>query len=172
MKRCAILFLVLLSWVSFAHAEKLRIYSDVALTDSTLNDHSPRVANLYIVHDMFGGTGIRFRIAPSAGFTGVWLSETSPFVTVGNSGSDLSIGYGSCLFGPVLVLTVTYQFFGTSSACSEAHISPPPGFGCVLAASYGCAFVEICVYDLGVLPVNCPIAVESTTWGRVKALYR
>jgi hypothetical protein len=171
MKRCAILILVLLCLSSLARADRLLIYSDAALTDSTLNDNSPRIANLYVVHDMFRGTGIYFRIAPGAGFTGVWLGETTAFVKIGNSGSDISIGYGACLTGPYLVLTISYQLFGTSAACSAVQVAPVAGLPCVFVNS-GCGFVELCVYDLGEVHVNCAVPTEATTWGKVKALYR
>jgi hypothetical protein len=172
MKRCSLLFLVLLFLASFAHAERLLIYSDAALTNVTLNDNAPRIANLYVVHDMFGGTGIRFRVAPGAGFAGVWLGETTPFVKIGNSVSDVSVGYGLCLSGPYLILTISYQLFGTSAACSGVQVAPAAGFPCVIIGSVGCAFVEMCVYDLGAVHVNCAVPTEPTTWGKVKSLYR
>jgi hypothetical protein len=167
-----LLFLSVLVVAPAAQADKLRIFSDAALTDSTLNDNAPRIANLYVVHDMDGGVGIRFRVAPGVGFTGVWLGETTPFFKVGNSQSDVSVAYGACLFGPQLILTVTYQLFGTSSPCSDVNVAPANGLPCVIITAFNCVFVEECVSDLGAVHVNCSVPVEPTTWGRVKALYR
>lgn len=159
-----------------AFAGRVEIYADPALTQCSLSDTSPRTANVYVSETgYYGDVGLRFRIEPSPGFTGVWISETSPFVTVGNSQTDLSIGFGSCRYGQFTVLTTTYQLFGTSS-CSTLSIAAANGFPW-----------PICVYCAGeyfcdgylALHINCdgsancnPLATEPTTWGRVKALYR
>jgi len=62
--------------------------------------------------------------------------------------------------------------FGTSTECSTLDVAPAAGFPCVVATSGGGCIDEICVYDVGGLHVNCPVATEPTTWGKVKALYR
>lgn len=176
MKRLALLVttsLALLVATSSVRAEKLRIYSDAGLSDSTLTDGTPRTANFYVVHTATcGSTGIRFSVAPTIGFTGVWIGETTSYGKLGQSATDLSIGYGACLTGPIAILTMTYQLFGTSAACSALNAAPPPGFPCVVATSFCGCLDEYCVYDIGGLRVNCPVATEPTTWGSVKALYR
>lgn len=172
MKRLAALFLLALL-PSFAHAEedKLLLFSDAALTDSTLNDSAPDFLSVYVVHTNFwnGVTYVRFSIEPTAGFTGVWIGETSQYLVLGTSTTDLSVTYAACLVDPVLVLTVTYQLFGSSSPCSGLKIAPAAGQPCVLT---DLCFGERCVTGRGTLQVNCPVATEATTWGRVKALYR
>jgi len=170
--------LLILSFVSASYAQgysggSILIFSDAALTNPTLADNQPGMKNLYVVNtDFIASTGLRFRTVAGVGFTGVWLSESSPFITVGKSTKDLSIGFGSCLFAPVMVLTMTYQFFGTSAACSALSIAPPDGFPFALCNSGGGCIDELPCLGLGSLGVNCPVATESTTWGRVKALYR
>ena len=163
---------------AFVHAfDRLSIYFDAALAECTLSDSSPRMANIYVAEaSSYGATGLRFRIAASPGFTGVWLGETSPFTKIGSSQTDLSLGFGACLVGHFAVLTVTYQLFGTST-CSNLAIAPASGFPVPICT--GCQFDErLCLgYDpLHVNcsdPVNCnPVAVESVTWGQIKALYR
>lgn len=162
----------MLSVTSVAHADRMLLFSDAALTDSTLTDDAPRTVTIHVVHTDFWGTGSRFRIATDPGFTGVWVGDSSPYFTVGNSNIDVSIAYAACLQGPVLVLTATYQLFGTSSACSGLHIAPGEGQLCVIATSGGGCIDAVCVRDLGSLHVNCPVATEPSTWGKVKALYR
>jgi hypothetical protein len=153
----------------------LSIYSDPALTQCTLSDASPGAVSIYVAETTDEATGVRFRVAPSPGFTGVWLGDSSPYHPIGSSQTDLSLGYGACLDGKFLVLTLTYQMFGTST-CSELAIAPAVGFP-----------VSICVPCFGETPcigdeplhVNCsgsfdcnPLPVEPSTWGSVKALYR
>lgn len=138
---------------------------------------TPRRAwRAYVAETSEEATGLRFRIAADPGFTGVWLSETSPFLTVGNSQADLSIGFNSCMVGHFPVLTISYQLFGTST-CSTLSIVAAPGFLEPLCIS--CSFHEVKCSGLDPLHVNCtgsfdcnPVPVQSSTWGRVKALYQ
>ena len=89
----------------------------------------------------------------------------------GNSTTDLSIAYGASLVEPALVLTMSYQLFGTSDACSKLRIAPAAGFAAALCLEGGSCFYET-PCRTGGLHGNCPVAAESSTWGRVKALYR
>lgn len=160
-----------------AHAtHRISIYSDATLSECTLSDASPRVTSVYVAETSDQATGLRFGVAADPGFTGVWLAETSPFTTIGNSQTDLSIGFGACMAGQFLVLTIDYQLFGTST-CSNLSIVAAPGFLEPICTS--CLFHEVPCSGLDPLHVNCsgsfdcnPVPVESSTWGRVKALYR
>jgi len=166
--RLAVATLVLMtgSVVQANEYGKILIFSDAAFTDSTLVDNGPRIANIYIVHaDFSDATGVSFRTEASAGFTGVWLGETSPWSPyfVGTTPTGASVSYAKCVLEDVLLFTVTYQLFGTSSPCSDLHVAARP-------ISSDCHFFDW-YSDTGGLHVNCPVAVEQTTWGRVKALY-
>ena len=75
-----------------------------------------------------------------------------------------------------LVLTMTYELIGTST-CSELSIVAVPDFSEPICT--GCWFSEEPCWGYDPVHVNCegafncnPVAVEPTTWGRVKALYR
>jgi hypothetical protein len=157
----------------------LSLYSDAAFTDCTLADSSPRIVNIYVTEHAFGATGIRFKVEPGPVFTGVWLGESSPFFTLGSSPTDISIGFTRCEVGHFLVLTMSYQLFGTSSCSTLALVSPFPDWSFPdrpLCAS--CLFTEVpCLATP--LHINCPgqfacspVATQASTWGNVKALYR
>src|SRR5689334_21034756 len=89
---------------------RLSLYSDPAFSECTLSDTAPNIVNVYMAEwSDLGATALRFRVVGSPGFTGVWLSETSPFVRIGNSQTDLGLGFGQCLTNRFLVLTMTYQ---------------------------------------------------------------
>ena len=154
-----------------AHAYgDLVIYSDDALTDTTLNDNAPRIVKLHVVHkNHIGSVGVRFAVTASPGFTGVWLADESPYVEIGNSPTDISIGYGTCAPAGLKILTMTYELFGTSGPCSSLKVVPAAGF---LSAICLECFYEYPCCKLGTLHVNCAVATEPTTWGKVKALYR
>jgi len=170
----ALFALLLLASSANAGFWELHIYSDTALTDSTIHDNVPSIVNLYVVEagSFSGATGARFSTEPSAGFTGVWLGDVPSFFTVGNTPTDFAVAYGACLPPPILVVTMTYQLFGTSTPCSELRIAPADGQQLVIAPDVDCFFTEGVITDLGSLRVSCPVATESTTWGQVKALYR
>ncbi len=154
-------------------AHKLQIFSDVGLSETSIADNTQRTVDLYVVYSGFlGATGLRFSVKPGLGFTGVWLGDTSSFFTLGSSQTDISISFTSCLPPPILVLTMRYQLFGTSTACSELRTAPPDGFPFAIAGDTDCFFAELPIRDLQSLHVNCPVAIEPSTWGRVKALYR
>jgi hypothetical protein len=155
---------------------RIAIYSDAALSDCTLSDGAPVIRNIYVAEHSDEATALRFRVVASPGFTGTWVAETSPFYVIGTSPVDVSIGFGRCMQGQFLVLTMTYQMFGTST-CSELSIAAAPGLSQPICIY--CSFHELPCSGYGSLHVNCsgtfecnPLATEPVTWGRVKALYR
>ena len=150
--------------------ERIEIFSDEALTDKTLIDSHSRIVDLYVAHfDTPATTGCLFRIAPSPGFTGVWLGDSSSWVTVGTTQSGIAIGYGKCMMGSNVLVKVSYQLFGTSS-CSTLTLAEHP----ILIP--GGPYCDACFGEYRLpsnsLAVNCAVGTQSTTWGRVKALYR
>jgi hypothetical protein len=158
-----------------ARSERLQIYSDAALTECTLTDTAPTTAHIYVAdYSWSGATGAQFRIAASEGFTGVWLGETSPFITIGTSPTSVSVGYGSCVVGTFLVLKMTFQLFGTST-CSTLSVAPAVEFAAPICTY--CFFGEYPCDGFDDLHVNCsgncgPVATEPATWGKIKSLYR
>ncbi len=152
----------------------LKLFSDPAFTQCTLSDTAPGVANVYVAFTGFS-LASRFRVASGPGFTGVWLADSSPYTNYGSSSQvDANLYYGTCEVGTFLVLTLTYQLLGTST-CSELSIAP--SVGQPVAICYDCFDPGVC--GSKPLHVNCagpfdcnPVAVEPSTWGSVKALYR
>jgi hypothetical protein len=131
---------------------------------------------VYVVHDIgpFGARDVQFQIRGSVGFTGVWVSETSPYTVVGASPSGISIGYSNCLTSSVPILEVAYTLLGTSSDCSALTVNPypsnQPGI-LVIDCSFDTAYAA--GSSLLINPTAaCALAVEHTSWGKIKALYR
>ena len=153
---------------------RLRLYSDSAFTQCTLSDAAPGVVNVYVAEEAFLSVAVRFRVVASPGFTGVWLSDATPYSFFGSSQTDLGIHFGGCKSGKFLIVTMAYQLFGTST-CGELAIAPPAGF--TVPICFDCFDELPCLGSA--LHVNCPgpfdcdpVAIEPNTWGRVKALYR
>jgi hypothetical protein len=153
----------------------LRLFTDPALTQCSLSDTAPGLVNVYIAELSASSLAARFRVEASPGFTGIWVSDASPFQLLGSSPTDANLFFGTCQAGNFLILTVTYQLFGTST-CSQLAIAP--SVGQPIPICYGCFDPSIC-HNNRPLYVNCggtvdcyPLAANPSTWGTVKALYR
>jgi hypothetical protein len=127
--------------------------------------------DIYVAQfDTPGTTGCQFRIVPLAGFTGVWLSDSSAWQTFGTSPAGIVVFYAECEVGSNVMLKVTYQLFGTSATCSALRITNHPD---AIPDQIACdrCFQEYFLPASSML-VNCTVATEPTTWGKVKSLYR
>lgn len=179
-------FSTLTPLVANAQLDRIELYSDEGLSQCSLSDASPGIGDVFVVHklgdDPVGARGLYFRLVPSNGFTGTWLEDIvrAPVWDVtGTSQSGIGILYADpCPTTSVLVLQVRYQLFGTSSPCSFVEAAPWEGICCILitscynGAEYPVEGDRIQVNPDASCPCGIPVATESTTWGRIKALYR
>jgi hypothetical protein len=177
MKRFALLVLVVLALASPAMAGlgTLGLFADNQGNSCNITDVGGFLS-IYLLHVMKPGdesTATRFAIGPPAGWTYVTYSTT--FVGFGDAMSDLSVGYGGCQPSTIIVA----QFFFTSTVaapCSYVNVLPNGITNNVLGLD--CNFAEIEMPKSGQAIVNpnagcqCDVAVQPTTWGQVKALYR
>ena len=181
---CFFVFILMTAKGSAAQATiggRLLLFSDESLSECALSDDGPQVADIFVVHDHSLDTRlIRFRLIASQGFTGTWLGDVLPSgITegLGDSKTGIQLTYASCPEQPQIILRVKYQMLGTSSVCSSVRTAEYPGTSFIEMMS--CHFDNWPV-DADTLYVNpnetCPcatsVAVRSSTWGRVKALYR
>lgn len=161
------------------------LYSDPAHTIRYAQDVAPGVLTVYAVHEaepiipgVSVATSLDFRIAQSAGFTGVWLSESTTHLFLGSSTAGIRFAYGGCLELPTRVLEVQYSTFGTSESCSYLEVVGHPDEICGSNAicAFDCDF-EYHVPVGGRLYINpttecSAVPVAATTWGKIKSLYR
>jgi len=177
-----IICLLLAAGSVWGQAGSIAIFGDNAGQCCLLNDKTVGVTSYYVVHVYAtGATACRYSAPRPACFTATFLSDTNMFpVTVGNSQAGVSIGYGSCRFSPIHVQTMNFFTMGTTLPCCPYWVRPDP------VAPSGHIEVVDCSYNLlyatgGVGLINaapqctcgypCPVPVEDTTWGRVKAAY-
>ena len=165
---------------------RVELYSDGALSQCTLTDTGPGVGDIYVFHRMSeltildGTVGIMFRLGSSAGFTGTWLEDIIPsgLLASGTSQSGIIVGDGCWHDTDVIVLHARYQMLGTSQSCSFIEVLPRPGYPWIETVT--CGFGDFLPVDGDRIQVNpdascpceIPVATESTTWGRIKAIYR
>ncbi len=140
-----------------------------------------------------GSTAVRFRIEPSPGATMTLVSENHPIATtVGDVTSGISICYAPCTGGTLVLATMTYMTYGTSTTCSQLRVVPHPDAQTVEEIDCFGIPKSIPVQDLVIFRelgdclcpdprsvpgapamFGCtPVAVATSTWGAIKALYR
>jgi len=155
---------------------------------------APGERTVYVVHDYnTGTTAARFKIEPGPGNTMTYVSEVHYFSsTAGNVQDGISVCYGACTLDTPVIASITYMAYGTSSSCSRLLVVPHPSAETVEAIkcngvatrAYGADLTLHRPGDACGCPVThgfqgtagvfacTPVAVENTTWGAVKALYR
>jgi hypothetical protein len=162
------------------------VYTDQMASGCEIADGGQGVVNLYVVHTLgAGATAVQFKLQPSAGFGATFIGDTYPFeLYLGNSQTGISIAYGDCLSGTVVVLGVTYLFLGSSDTCSYIDVVGDPA-----EVNYpGEPIVADCLpmFERAVHPIQgtrfmvnpdqicrcvLPVPVRESTWGQIKALY-
>jgi len=124
-----------------------------------------------------GSTACQYSAPKPTCMTAMYLSDTNPFpVTVGNSQTGVSVGYGTCRVGPIHVQTISFFTSGTTPACCRYRVLPDPNLASGQVETVDCAFQPgIATGGQGFVnsnpTCNCNVPVEDTTWGGVKALY-
>ena len=124
--------------------------------------------------------GAYFRIGSGGGFTGVLVGERwGATFHLGNVTDGAIVAYEQCQPGRFEIVRLTYQVYGTSPPCSYLEVLPHPDYSSVIALT--CAGGAVETKPWGPLWVNyapqcgaawCVLATESSSWGKIKALYR
>lgn len=186
MKKVLLMTLALTLCASAALADHIGVYQDQGGTNCVMTQFVPFPATnaMYIVHKFNpGATAAQFKVADTSGM--IPASQTTPFLALGTWNTDLSLAYGGCLIGDVVLMTLNFYVTAPPATCAQtleivpAPTTPVPGSialvdcatpsGNLKPASGGrMFFVNGCVD-----PSACnPVGVSSTTWGGIKALYR
>jgi hypothetical protein len=172
-----------------AQGGNISAFADPEHESCILVDDSSKPFSVYVVHtnitDEDGIGASIFSLVAASGFNASYLSETIAFPTyLGSLRDGISIAYGGCHLGPVLLATAFYQGHGSSEPCSFLDIGPHPTY---LNGTLSDPQVQDCYFYLfpapsvGRLLVNptvgqcapwCVVGSRETTWGGVKALYR
>jgi hypothetical protein len=167
-----------------AQTGDISVYADAAGTSCSVSDNTAPFAfiDTYIFHKHLvgGATASQWRVDLTGGTTMTYSGQTEApgMLLIGQANDDLSVAYGGCLAGDILLVTVRYIGVGTSPPCSGVEVNPAPSSpipGEVAIAD--CAF-QFAVVGQGQAIINedvscpCNVAVAQTTWGAIKALYK
>jgi hypothetical protein len=154
---------------------------------------SPGLRSVYILQRLTPGLmASRFKVALGEGVTFTFVSETIHMPAFsGSTQTGISLCYGECIAATRLLATISYMAYGTSLPCGQIHIVPHPRAqtadaimcdGTPISLVINDLYVTRVVGDCGcpgvhILPgtplgFDCaPLALQSRTWGAVKALY-
>ncbi len=174
----ALLAVAFAASASVAQQGSIGIFADVAGTNCNLPDPGPGLTQYYIVHvHTTGSTASQFSAPKPACFTATYLSDTNMFaVTIGNSQTGTSVGYGSCAVGARHVMTINYFTNGQTPPCCYYPVLPDPYAVPLAILTADCSNqLRTATGGTGIIKsgpsCQCGVAVEESTWGQVKALY-
>lgn len=167
MRRTLLLVLAAISISSIARADQIGIYSDASASSCVLAAGVNNTATL--VHKFSSGaTGSRFRVDFSGAPGSAYYSFNTSFTTVGSLNDDISIGYGQCLSGSIVLGTMV-------SMLSSGQLYVRTGSNASSVLYTNCQFAEIAASggQASIGNNQCMASgTESATWGEIKSLYR
>jgi hypothetical protein len=149
-----------------AMADHIGIYSDetggTCFLGSGLKTHVTIIEKYSL-----GSTGCRFSTTMGVN---QFFAFNSLYATIGIATSDITVQYGECLSGNIVVGTAVMNLIA-----DKIYIHPAQGQTQVLFSD--CLFVnQKATWGAGVVTGSEPgmyqVATEPGTWGRVKSLYR
>jgi hypothetical protein len=160
-----------------------------------LGNTQPGIVQTIYIRQTFnvGSTAARFKVTLEPGVEMTYLSETHPFPsTAGDTQTGISVCFGECLLGNQILATINYMTTGAGPLCGKILIVPHPNAENVDVLQCDGSPISAYIRDLHVVGPGwaggCPgvhrfggvsevfdcvrLAVQQTTWGAVKALYR
>jgi len=169
MKKFLLLTMCLLMVSSAALADHIGVYSDGSASSCNLGNIAGQFSpNATVIHRFTtGATGSRFKVTFPAGTS--YFGFNTPYVPVGALNTDLSLGYGQCLNGSIVLGTINAIY-----AAGTGHVEKADLQSIILYTN--CLFAELPatggVFYVGGIAGCGEAPVEPSTWGSVKALYR
>jgi hypothetical protein len=170
MKKVLLLMVAVLMVSSVAMADHIGIYADNTGASCSLNVAGFSTTPTVIHKFSTGATASRWYIDSSLGGGASILAFTTSYTTVGDIHNDLSVGYGNCFTGSIVLGTLVM----TGGAPGQLDVKTAIGQTNIIYTD--CSFGEhqatggtAYINSTG----NChEVATENSTWGQVKALYR
>jgi hypothetical protein len=193
MKRSVLIafLMVLGASVAFAQPGSIGLFADPTLAECNVGIPPSGIIHIYAGHVNMTSSASQFCVDYSALIVApnIFLSETatSPFLAIGTSRCDevpaegISIAYGTCQSGSVMILDIQFFIQGPVAPCSYLSVLPDPVApiaGEVLSAN--CATPPLFEIATGGQAIAnwsdpeciCSVPVAESTWGGIKALYQ
>jgi hypothetical protein len=175
--------LLVIPVVAASQTGVIGLYADQNAGSCELVDAGQGILNIYVIHTLVvASSAAEFAVEPSAGFTATHIGDQTPYLFIGNSQTGISVAYGECLSAPINIMTITYLFDGTSSACGYLEVvahkyGPPAGLFTVDCQDEEAPIklipqgARLFVNADGSCPCLSPVPVRESTWGQIKAMY-
>lgn len=186
MKKVLLMTLALTMCAGAAMADHIGIYSDQGGLSCALTTLAPIPGNntVYIVHKYnTGSAASQFKVTDTSGL--IPLSQTTTYLSLGTWNADLSLSYGGCAAGDLVLMTLSFFWGGVAPTCANTlEIAPAPTSPIAgSVALVECDFETVTPVSAGrsffgpgsdTCPAGCnePSATNTATWGSIKALYR
>jgi len=147
------LLLLLAPGISRSQVPTLWIYSDSQGSSCTFSDVAPGLATFYVV---LNGPGpflaVQFAAPKPACLAGTHLADDSQYLVIGNSQAGMSVAFGDCVPGPVLVTSMSYLLMGSSASCCMYTPGPDPVPNVFAAVDCGYNLIPLIAGSLTVNP--------------------
>ena len=178
-----VLLSVLVGVVSLAGTgvaqERIELFADAGRTACDVADHQPSVVTLHVFltgPDTATLAGFKAQI-PACWTGATWLADVTDYVSIGTSQGEMSVAFGQCLAPPVHVAQIMIATSGTAPGCCNYAIQQPVSFplqyvDCGFAEINAAPGQSVTINATASCPCMLPVAVQPTTWGSVKSLYR
>jgi hypothetical protein len=182
MKSALLMALIAFVYVTPALAQdRIELWADQNMSTCSITEAaSPPIVQVHVfITGSMSATGVRFTAPKPACWVGATFvgDELEPAVSIGHSQGDWSIAWGFCATTPKYLGVINYLTSGQALPCCKVDALPAMQF-----AFTDCAFVEHELGESKSIMVNpdascgcqsgITTAAETTSWGRVKALYR
>lgn len=174
MKKVLLLMVAVLmiSSVSMA-AEHIGVYTDASGSSCNLGNIAGQFSfgGAHIVQTTTtGATGSRFKVTFPVGTT--FVGFTTAYVPVGTLNTDISLGYGTCLFGTFELGTINAIYTAGTGKLEKADLQPKIIYTDCNFGEYEATGGYFYISTTPGLCEDPALATEPSTWGQVKALYR
>jgi len=173
-----------LLFASAAVGNSITVYGDASGASCSIADVSPALFTVFVIHNAVDGSvGSNLRVTESSGFAATFVGENNAFYHDGTFRDGVNVFYAECLFSTFVIGTITYQGHGTSETCSTLETTGNPnwveGFtpdpitsDCTFQWYPAPSAMSLHINPSVECPAPCAVKSQSSTWGRVKALYR
>ncbi|HEU4365307.1 MAG TPA: hypothetical protein VFT13_07560 [Candidatus Krumholzibacteria bacterium] len=161
-----------------ARADSIALYADAGAGACAKPSVPFQVNTVYVFHTQAtGAAGSSWRIENTSGMAGLG-STCGQLVISGDVFTGISVSYGGCLAGtfPICQVELLSLTAGPIPDCYQLNVRGYPGDTPLVS---DCSDNEtpatggFFTFDIEGKPCwDCTTPVESSTWGRVKAMYR
>jgi hypothetical protein len=157
-------------------------------TNCNIYETSLVILHFYIYEYANGATEVEFKCDLSEPVNWTLLGDTCPFPSKdGNFQDGTRISFPECLTGTIYLGSALYGTPGDTPPCSHIYLrnhpipSTPDNYGLPVYANCGdpIRYFPAATKESVINPTDacsclycCPISVEETSWGQIKALYR